>query len=180
VSKLLLLCLIPYCPFFYVLLIIQIYTQHNVFFIEEIILSYITYIHHRLLSWDGTGILITQVAVLNSCDPELWAIPLPLVAMSCYSCYRHVMSHEWRKTWIEELNRWIIALCDQNYLFNEEHIMLSIYLYDKQNIKEWAIWKSLTLPVVLLRFLYHPRKVNGDVYMWYRGIEVMYICDIGV
>jgi hypothetical protein len=28
----------------------------------------------------------------------------------------------------------IIALCDQNYVLNEENIMLGIYLYDKQII----------------------------------------------
>jgi hypothetical protein len=37
---------------------------------------------------------------------------------------------------IEELNTMIIALCDQNYVLNEENIMLGIYLYDKHNIKE--------------------------------------------
>jgi hypothetical protein len=37
---------------------------------------------------------------------------------------------------IEELNTMIIALCDQNYVLNEENIMLGVYLYDKHNIKE--------------------------------------------
>ena len=54
---------------------------------------------------------------------------------------------------IEELNTIIIALCDQNYVLNEENILLGIYLYNKHNITEilfvnfkifvtkWAIWK---------------------------------------
>jgi hypothetical protein len=37
---------------------------------------------------------------------------------------------------IEELNTMIIVLCDQTYVLNEEDIMLGVYLYDKQNIKE--------------------------------------------
>jgi hypothetical protein len=47
----------------------------------------------------------------------------------------------------------IIALYDQNYILNEENVMLGIYLCDKHSIKEvifiiflifvakWAIWK---------------------------------------
>jgi hypothetical protein len=30
----------------------------------------------------------------------------------------------------------IIALCDLNYVLNEENIMLGVYLYNKHNIKE--------------------------------------------
>ena len=33
------------------------------------------------------------------------------------------------KVIIEELNTMIIALCDQNYVLNEEYIILGIYLY---------------------------------------------------
>ena len=33
------------------------------------------------------------------------------------------------KAIIEELNTMIIALCDQNYVLNEEYIILGIYLY---------------------------------------------------
>ena len=46
-----------------------------------------------------------------------------------------------------------IALCDKTYVLDEENIMLGIYLYDENNIKEvlfvnflivaakWVIWK---------------------------------------
>jgi hypothetical protein len=42
---------------------------------------------------------------------------------------------------IEELNTIIIALCDQNYVLNEENIMLGIYLYNKHNITEIHVYK---------------------------------------
>jgi hypothetical protein len=35
-----------------------------------------------------------------------------------------------------KLKTMTVALYDQNYVLNEENIMLGIYLYDKHNIKE--------------------------------------------
>ena len=64
----------------------------------------------------------------------------------CFQCLKI-------KPIIEELNTMSIALCDQTYVLDEENIMLGIYLYDENNIKEvlfvnclivaakWVIWK---------------------------------------